>query len=328
MPGASSGAECASSPATGILIGPVGVPNATGSYDGNVATTNNNDFVEKSFTPPGFNAINSSTVVGSPNGNTYTAAVTGIAVRHQVHNYGGASNFIFYAQAPSSPGVWTVAIYNDNAGALGDADRRNRQRQHRTRRRTTVAIAAGRSYFVWTVYSAPTGLQAFNRFDALLAVVDAGNITNNNEVHDELYSGFIVQTKSYVVTAHNCGSPPPAGGWCPGATLKYTVDVRNVAVGTNGTEPAGALLSASTLVLTDDGTNLNSWAKDNGYMNTPGVTSTGTAPDDRDILLHRRAQHVVPGQLQHDAEGHEVHRAWTALGAAQNSQVIFSAIQF
>ena len=36
-----------------ILIGPVGVPNATGSYDGNVATTNNNDFVEKSFAPAG-----------------------------------------------------------------------------------------------------------------------------------------------------------------------------------------------------------------------------------------------------------------------------------
>ncbi len=102
VPGASSGAECASSPVTGILIGPVGVPNATGSYDGNVATTNNDDFVEKSFTPAGFNAINSSTTPGSPNGNTYTSAVTGIAIRHQVHNYGAASNFIFYAQAPTS----------------------------------------------------------------------------------------------------------------------------------------------------------------------------------------------------------------------------------
>jgi hypothetical protein len=327
VPGASSGAECLSSPGTGILIGPVGVPNATGSYDGNVATTNNNDFVEKSFTPPGFNAINSSTIVGSPNGNAYTAAVSGIAVRHQVHNYGGASNFIFYVQAPSAPGAWTVAVYSDAAGALGTqiAGTASNNTYQTT---TTVAIAANADYFVWTVYNAPTGLQAFNRYDALLAVIDAGNINNNNEVHDELYSGFIVQTKSYVVTAHNCSSPPPAGGWCPGATLKYTVDVRNIAVGTSGTEPAGALLSASTLLLTDDGTNANSWAKDNGYMNTPGVTSTGTPPTTVNYFFTGGPSTTFPANYSTTQKVTKFTAQWTALGAAQNSQVIFSAIQF
>ncbi|MDB5069490.1 MAG: hypothetical protein JWM87_601 [Candidatus Eremiobacteraeota bacterium] len=219
VPGASSGAECGSSSGT-VFIGPVGVPLATGSYDGNVNTTNNNDFVEKSFAPPAFNAINSSTVVGSPNGNTYGAAVTGIAVRHQVRNTAGAAgNFVYYAQAPGSPGAWTVAVYNDNAGALGTQIAGTASGNSYTTS-AAVAIPAGGNAFVWTVYSAPTGLQAFNRFDALLAVIDTATLSNNNEVHDELYSGYVVQTKSYTITSTGCSGGVPAGTWCPGGILK------------------------------------------------------------------------------------------------------------
>jgi len=327
VPGASSGAECGSSTGT-VFIGPVGAPTATGSYDGNVATTNNNDFVEKSFTPPGFNAINSSAIVGSPNGNTYTAAVSGIAVRHQVHNSAGSTgNFLFYAQAPSSPGSWTVAVYNDSGGALGTQIAGTASGNSYTTS-STVSIAAGGDYFVWTVYAAPTGLQAFNRFDAVLAVIDSGNLSNNNEVHDELYSGFIVQTKSYVVTAHNCGSPPPAGGWCPGATLKYTVDVRNIGVAANGTTPASATLTASTLVLTDDGTNTNSWAKDGGYLNTPGATSTGTAPTTVTYYYNATNSTTFPANYNTTNKVFKLVATWTTLTAGQTSQLNFSAIQF
>ena len=89
-----------------------------------------------------------------------------------------------------------MAVYADNAGALGTqiAGTANGNTYQTT---TTMNIAAGANAFVWTVYAAPTGLQAFNRFDALLAVIDSATLSNNNEVHDELYSGYIVQTKSY-----------------------------------------------------------------------------------------------------------------------------------
>ncbi len=173
VPGASSGAECGSSAGT-VYIGPVGVPTATGSYDGSVATTNNNDFVEKSFAPPAFTAINSSTTVGSPNGNTYTSAVSGIALRHQVKNTGGSSgNFLFYAQAPSTPAGWTVGIYNDSAGSLG-TEIAGTTSGNTYQTTSTVTIGAGANAFVWTVYAAPTGIQAFNRFDAFVAVIDSG----------------------------------------------------------------------------------------------------------------------------------------------------------
>jgi hypothetical protein len=328
VPGASSGAECGSSTGT-VFIGPVGAPTATGSYDGNVATTNDNDFVEKSFAPPGFNAINSSTTVGSPNGNTYNAAVSGIAVRHQVRNNAGAAgNFIFYAQAPSGPGNWTVAVYNDSAGALGTQIAGTVSGNSYTTTATVSIPGGGGNFFVWTVYAAPTGLQAFNRFDALLAVIDAGNLSNNNEVHDELYSGFIVQTKSYVVTAHNCASPPPAGGWCPGATLTYTVDVRNVAVAANGTTPASATLTASNLTLTDDGSNANSWAKDGGYLNTPGASSTGVAPTTVTYYYNATNSTTFPANYNTTNKVFKLSANWPTLNAGTNSQLIFSAIQF
>jgi hypothetical protein len=327
VPGASSGAECGTSAGT-VFIGPVGVPTATGSYDGNVATTNNNDFVEKSFAPVGFNAINSSTIVGSPNGNTYTSAVAGIAVRHEVRNTSASSgNFAFYAQAPSSPGNWTVAVYTDNAGALGTqiAGTASGDSYSTT---STITIGAGTSAFVWAVYSAPTGMQAFNRFDALLAVIDASNFANNNEVHDELYSGYIVQTKSYTITSTGCSGGVPAGTWCPGGILKYTIDVRNIAVAANGTTPASATLTANTLTLTDDGSNANSWAKDGGYLNTPGASSTGTAPSTVTYYYNATSNTTFPANYNTTNKVFKLVAVWNTLTAGQNSQFSFSAVQF
>jgi hypothetical protein len=327
VPGASSGAECGSSSGT-VFVGPVGAPQATGSYDGNVATTNNNDFVEKSFAPAGFSAINSSTTPGSPNGNTYTSAVPGIAVRHEVKNTGGSTGyFIFYAQAPSSPAGWTVAIYNDSGGSLGTQITGNASgTTYQTT--ATMTIAAGTSAFVWTVYAAPTGIQAFNRFDALLAVLDSGNYANNNEVHDELYSGYVVQTKSYTITSTGCSGSVPAGTWCPGGILKYTIDVRNIAVAANGTTPASATLVANALTLTDDGSNVNSWAKDGGYMNTPGYSSAGTAPTTVTYYYNATSGTSFPGSYSTTNKVFKIGAVWTTMTASQSCQLSFSAVQF
>ena len=325
VPGASSGAECGSSTGT-IYIGPVGVPTATGSYDGSVATTNNNDFVEKSFTPAGFNAINSSTTPGSPNGNTYTSAVSGIALRHQIHNSSASTGyFIFYAQAPSS---WTVGVYSDSSGALG-TEITGSANSNAYQTSSTMTIAAGSDAYVWTVYAAPTGLQAFNRFDAILAVIDSGNVSNNNQVHDELYTGYVVQTKSYTITSTGCSGSVPAGTWCPGGVLKYTIDVRNIAVAANGTTPSSATLTATGLTLTDDGSNTNSWAKDGGYMNTPGASSTGTAPSTVTYYYNATSSSTFPsGTYNTTTKVFKVTANWPSLTAGSTSQFMFSAVQY
>jgi hypothetical protein len=325
----SSAAATATLQVTSILIGPVNVPNATGSYDGVVATTNNNDFVERGFAPAGFNAINASTVVGSPSGNAYTSAVTGIAVRHQLHNYGtGASNVVFTATAPSTPGGWTVGVYNDSSGSLGTEIAGTASG---TTYATTVpvGIAAGADAYVWTVYAAPTGVTSFSRFDATLTATDSAYSFNTNDVHDELYSGFIVQTKSYVIVATNCTpSAQPAGVWCPGATLTYTIDVRNIALPANGTTPSSATLQASNLIVTDNGTNPNSWAHSGGYMNTPGLTTTGTAPTSFLYYYNATSSSTFPANYNTTNLVQSFTATWSSLTAGQNGQLTFSAIQF
>jgi hypothetical protein len=215
----------------------------------------------------------------------------------------------------------------DSAGALG-AVIGTAPAAQTYQTNASVAIGAGADYYVWTVYSAPTGLQAFNRFDAAIAVIDTGNVSNNNTVHDELYTGFIVQTKSYTITSTGCSGSVPAGTWCPGGILKYTVDVRNVAVAANGTTPASATLSASSLLLTDDGSNANSWAKDGGYMNTPGYSSTGTAPTTVTYYYNATSSTTFPANYNTTNKVFKVTANWASLTAGSTSQFMFSAVQF
>jgi hypothetical protein len=220
-----------------------------------------------------------------------------------------------------------VTVNADSAGALG-AVIAGTATGNAYQTTTTVPIGAGADYYVWTVYSAPTGLQAFNRFDAAIAVIDGATPSNNNTVHDELYTGFIVQTKSYLITATGCSGGVPAGTWCPGGTLKYTIDVRNIAIAANGTTPASATLSASTLTLTDDGSNANSWAKDGGYMNTPGYSSTGTAPTTVAYYYNLTNNAVFPANYNTTNKVFKVTATWAALAAAATCQFSFSAVQF
>jgi hypothetical protein len=240
---------------------------------------------------------------------------------------GAVANVIYYAQAPGSPGAWTVTINNDAAGALGTV-MTGTATGNAYQTSATVAVPANGSAFVWTVYSAPTGLQAFNRFDGILAVIDGGTVSNNNEVHDELYSGYVVQTKSYTITSTGCSTGVPAGTWCPGGILKYTIDVRNIAVAANGTTPASATLSANNLTLTDDGSNVNSWAKDGGYMNTPGYSSTGAAPTTVTYFWNATSGVGFPANYNSTNKVFKVTSNWAALTAGSNCQFMFSAVQF
>ncbi len=120
----------------------------------------------------------------------------------------------------------------------------------------------------------------------------------------------------------------PAGTWCPGGILKYTIDVRNIAVVANGTTPASATLTANTLTLTDDGSNANSWAKDGGYMNTPGYSSTGTAPTTVTYYYNASSNTTFPANYSTTNKVFKITSVWTTLTAAANSQLMFSAVQY
>ncbi|MDB5069491.1 MAG: hypothetical protein JWM87_602 [Candidatus Eremiobacteraeota bacterium] len=104
--------------------------------------------------------------------------------------------------------------------------------------------------------------------------------------------------------------------------------MRNNAVAANGTTPASATLTANNLTLTDDGSNANSWAKDGGYMNTPGYSSTGTAPTTVTYFYNATSNTAFPASYNNANKVFKVTSLWTTLTAAQNCQFMFSAVQF
>jgi len=85
---------------------------------------------------------------------------------------------------------------------------------------------------------------------------------------------------------------------------------------------------ARGLTLTDDGSNPKSWAKDGGYLNTPGYSSTGTAPTTVNYYYNLTNNTVFPANYNTTNKVFKVTALWTTLTAGQTSQFSFSAVQF
>jgi hypothetical protein len=291
-PSGASQSVCSAMPAGfSVLNGPKGLPGATGSFDGVVAVNNNNDFTAVGFTQPAFTIVNSGTVPGTPNGNNFTAVVSGINVPNQVLNAGNSDdNYKIVATAPAG---FTVQLFADSGtctapsgSPLGSAT------AGATSTANPVAVASGVTLCYWAVYSSPNPTQTLKRFDAnIVASSNTGGLcaTCSNTTHNELYSGFIALTKTIAISNNTCGvftQPPlPATQFaCPNAILTYTVDYRNIMVGGGtGTVPLTAqlLTQAGTFVLTEDGTLSvvsgaapNNWAAFTNGLNAPAVDTT------------------------------------------------------
>jgi hypothetical protein len=294
-PSGASQITCSAMPSNySVLNGPKGLPGATGSYDGVVAVNNNNDFTAVSFTQAAFTIINSGTVPGTPNGNNFTAVVSGINVPNQVMNAGNIADS--YTITATAPVGFTVQLFQDSGTctapsgtALGGAG------SGATSIANNVAVASGVTLCYWAVYSSPNPTQSLKRYDGNIVAASIGGggcPLCTNTTHNELYSSFIALTKGITITNNTCGvftQPPlPATQFaCPGAILTYTVDYRNIMVGGGtGTEPLSAqlLTAAGTLVITENGgAGSNNWATFTNGLNAPasdttaGTTYTGNA---------------------------------------------------
>jgi hypothetical protein len=315
IPGAPSGAECYSSSSVNTpFVGPINPgegtffgANETGSYDGLVSATNNNDFTATSMNLANASATptNTGAIAGSWIGSTFTfSSAPAVQIPHQFYykaSGAGATPVTFTATAPQIPGSWTVQICPDTGGvnataastpncatnARGCSGARNNTWTSVTAASVSTntatfcsGSATARSYVFWTVYTPSAGTYAtFGRYDGTI-IADDG--TNNNTTHDEIYAGFVPITKTTTIVANGCpsGVTPPTSGVCPGGTIRYTLDFRNVMVGAGlGTE--GQLLSAftatkaGTLVLTDSGnaTFTNGVGANNTTTYTNGLAS-------------------------------------------------------
>ncbi|MBV8645704.1 MAG: hypothetical protein JO225_17515, partial [Candidatus Eremiobacteraeota bacterium] len=206
IPGVASGAECYTGGSGGNLFnGPVGANATTGSYNGIVPNTNNNDFTAVGFIPAGATLGNTGTTPGNWIGTTITQGPTTVNVRNEVNenNTSNATRTVtITATAPTSPAGWTAQVCRDNAGAISCT----------TGGGFTVGTAGATSTGTFTVprhtnqttqywvqYSAPAGLTAFARYDAPIFATDNAGTPNTNWTHNELYPGYIVLTKQMTI---------------------------------------------------------------------------------------------------------------------------------
>jgi hypothetical protein len=283
VPGVQSGAECYSSPGTTLLTGPYDSTDGTysgaaetGSFDGVVTVTNNNDYTAVSV-PTATTITNTGTVPGSPIGNTVTPAASPRPqiVNEMYYNNAGARRQVTITD--TAPSGWTVQLCggttalpncatatvacngtNDGWITGGGIDAATAATAT-----AKYCVAAGNTDKVpyWALYTPPASLTAYQRYDASISAQDNAGTPNVNYTHNELYPGWVPITKTVSIISNGCpvGVLPtyPALGVCPGGYLLYTIDYRSVVAGpgTGATDPAAAMLatSAGSLYVTDDG---------------------------------------------------------------------------
>jgi len=249
---------------TSVLNGPVGAPGATGSYNGSAAVNNNDDFTAVGFCNT-VTSINSSTTVGSPTGNSIsTSGCATIIVGNAVQNTGNVSDT--YTFTATTPGGWSVTFCLDAACATPMPSNK-----------LTVASDVTTTYYV--KYTPPASVTTLLQYDFAITATGTGGGSDNNATHNDLYAGFVALTKSATVTSNGCpsGVTPPANQACPGGVIAYDVNYLNIAQsgGTGNTEPATALLTAKSFVITENGTVApNNWGTYTNGLNAPATDAT------------------------------------------------------
>ncbi len=316
IPGAPSGAECYSSTSANTpYIGPYAATDTggtanlgadyTGSYDGSVSATNNNDFTAASMDLASASATptNTGTVAGIWFGSSFTfATAPTINIQHEFE-YRASSTAVtpvtITATAPQLPGSWTVRLCQDTSTngvpaaiscstnaqtcTSGNDNTFTTRNVASTSTTTMVFCSASRTRrhrVFWTQYTPSAGsYTTFQRYDAAITASDGAQ---SNTTHDEIYAGFVPITKTSAVVTNGCpsGVTPPTGGLCPGGVVRYTLDFRNIMVGA-GLGDESQLLSAflatkaGTLVISDNGaaTFTNGAATNNTATYSNGLAS-------------------------------------------------------
>lgn len=296
VPGASNTTSNSALSQYGALNGPLSFPGSSGSYDGIVATSTNDDFTAFPFGVAADNVQNTSTTPGTPATTATTSAAVTLCVPNELQNSGNLNDdYNITANVPAAYPIpatsggtpvtgWKVGVYSDSACsvALGGATDGSPSATA-----SNVAIASGATLTYYVKFVVPIATPYFDRFDALVHAVSVGSSAQTNDTHDELYSGFVALTKSETIASTGC----PAGVSqqsstfvCPGGVISYTVDYRNLVMGTsdNTQSFAYATTKAGTFAVDEDGTTVtvssttqNNWATFASAITQPTDTTTG-----------------------------------------------------
>ncbi len=242
-----------------VLNGPIGLPAATGAYNGSATSTNQLDFTAASFdcTSGGTGSTQSIN-----NGTTQCTWPTGgVAIPNTLQNNGTGNDTFTLAVTP--PAGYTVALYVANgcpvttlstavlpiapyqtsgACTIGAqlATTTSGGVTTTTSGQSALAIASGASLNYIAVFAPATGT-ATPPFVAVTSEIAAYGSSgtagtpgaDSNDTYDTLYPGGPLQLTKSATTVTNCpagANPAPAAGTvCPGGTITYAIAVANVA---------------------------------------------------------------------------------------------------
>lgn len=222
-----------------VLNGPQGAPGA-------INNTNNDDFTNKS--------VSTGLAGVGPGGNTTAQGV--VTFTNTIQNSGNA-NDSYTLSVQSFPAGSTVKVtvnavqttVVNNGVATGNPV-------------PALAVNFGATANYQVEVTLPSGKTVLTGYDTVLRATSGNTNTQYNETIDRVYTGFIQLTKT--VTVSNTTGVGGATDPVPGAQLIYAITYQNVSSAQAGSGVGNVTLSATNIVISEDGTpgpgNTNNWA--------------------------------------------------------------------
>ncbi|HEY0379063.1 MAG TPA: hypothetical protein VGC87_19260 [Pyrinomonadaceae bacterium] len=222
-----------------VLNGPQGAPGA-------INNTNNDDFTNKS--------VSSGLAGVGPGGSTTAQGI--VTFTNTIQNSGNA-NDSYTLSVQSFPAGATVKVTANavqttvvnNGVATGNPI-------------PALAINFGSTADYQVEVTLPAGKTVLTGYDTVLRATSGNTNTQWNETIDRVYTGFVQLTKT--ATVSNTTGVGAATDPVPGAQIIYSITYKNVSSAPAGAGAGNVTLSASNIVISEDGTpapgNTNNWA--------------------------------------------------------------------
>lgn len=228
-----------------VLVGPNGAANATG-------TTQNDDYTNLSV-DAGINTV-------APGGVTTVGDV--VVFTNTIQNTGNASD-TFTITAPTVDALLTsVEVSTDGGGSYTTISGGGS---------VILAVGLGASANILVRVTAPAGLTVLTGYESVIRTTSGNTPASNNETIDRLWTGFVRLDKT--ATVSNATGVGAATDPVPGADISFAVTYTNV---TTSTGAGNANLSATNMVITEDGDAPNNWGTRTTHVSASDPNPTAT----------------------------------------------------
>ncbi len=213
-----------------VLIGPCGVPGATG------LTGLNDDFTNLSI----------DTGIANVSPGAVTTIPGTVVFRNTIQNTGGDDD-LFVLSAPTKPAGFMIEISIDNGDNYITLKTSNPS--------VTLPIAFHAAAIILVRISAPAGLKVLTGFETVIRATSTAMPAAANDTIDRLYTGFIrLDRSASVVDVNKIGRPAIAA---PGSEIEFAVSYTNISTGAG---VGNSLLTAHNLVIRENGNSAaNNW---------------------------------------------------------------------